>query len=264
MFRNGLKVQTLSQVEKRNLDPCSWHAPEDLENLPSDYIGYVADGCVYDNCRTEYLRSLHRSNTELAARRSKFTKFKTQFSEATQKLTTLLTMLKTKDSLQHEISATSKILSDGFRFIKMHGNKRKKPIDEVETEKLEKQVKKLNTALKKAQADLETTHKILFEVIKTTHKYTDETIRKLNFVWNDYKNTVFMYNEFKELFKRVEDKIEDYDMIYDEIMSDIEALQVTEVKERRAVRHKARYYIDEQGNKQELNMDQKQEIIHKI
>lgn len=264
MFRNGLKVQELSQTEKRKLEPCSWHTPDDLHSLPSDYIGYVADGCVYDNCRTEYLRSLHKSDTELAAKRSKFTKFKKQFSEATQKLTLLLNMLKTRDSIQHEISATTKILEDGFRFIKMHGNKRKKPIDEVETEKLEKQLKKSHDMLKKAQADLKTTHTILFDVIKTTHKYTDETIRKLNFVWNDYKNTVFMYNEFKELFSRVTDKIEDYDMIHDEIMSDIEALQVTEVKERRAVRHKARYYIDEQGNKRELNMEQKQEIIHRI
>lgn len=263
MFRNGLKVQELSQTEKHKLEPCSWHTPEDLDSLPSDYIGYVADGCVYDNCRTEYLRSLYKSDTELAAKRSKFTKFKKQFSEATQKLTSLLNMLKTRDSIQHEISATTKILEDGYRFIKMHGNKRKKLIDEVEAEKLGKQVKKLNTALIKAQADLNT-HQILFDVIKTTHKYTDNNIRKLNFVWNDYKNTVFMYNEFKELFKRVEEKIEDYDMIHDEIMSDIEALQVTEVKERREVRHKARYYIDEQGNKRELNMDQKQEIIHRI
>lgn len=264
MFRNGLKVRELSQAEKLKLEPCSWHTPEDLSGLPTDYTGYVKDGCVYDNCRTEYLHSLHKSHTELMIKRDKFTKFKTQLTSAMENLTKLLNMLKTRDSSQRDILETSKIIDDGFRFIKIHGNKRKKLIDEVETENLKKKLKKSHDMLKKAQADLGGLHKILFDVIKTTHRYTDEKIQILNFIWNDYKNTVYRYNEFKDLFSSVTDKIEDYDMIYDEIMSDIEALQVTEVKERREVRHKARYYIDEQGNKQELNMEQKQEIIHRI
>ena len=265
-FKDGQLVDKLDDGTKKTLELCRWHGEHDLSDpsqVQDSYTGYVKNGCVYDNCRFEYLKTLAKWDADYATKWKKFIKFKETMNTSIETLKDLLAHFKLRNSINHDIEKTNKIIEQGFRMVKIHGNKRKKAIDEVEHEKLQQNIKKQNKALEKVKSDLHGYEKRLFDVVKTTRHYTLTKVIKLNFAWKDYKNTIYLYNEFTELYTNVSSRVENYDALYSDFMDDIEALEITQVKQRRDVRHKARYYIDEQGNKVNLDMTKEQAVIHK-
>ena len=267
-FKNGQPVQTLDNKTVKSLELCRWHCEADLNDperseIPSTYTGYCEHGCVYDNCRFEYLKTLSNWDQQYMRKWKNFVKFKEVMNTSIKKLKLLLANLKLRDVIKNDIEKITKILNDGFRMVKIHGNKRKKPIDEIEVENLNKKLKNQKSAYDKIKSELKGYEKLLFDIVKNTRHYDTYKIQKLNFAWNDYANTVYLYDEFNELYNNVSSRVENYDELYAEFMDDIDALEITQVKEKRDVRHKARYYIDEQGNKIELDISKSQTIIHK-
>lgn len=264
MFFNGKKVSSIDTTTVSRLEPCSWHTCDDFgKNIPSDYTGYLKDKIVHDNCRTMYLRSLQKWDKTYVDKCNEWNKFKEDLTTAITIFKTLLTNIKTKDNLVSEHAKYKKTLKDGFKYKKIHGNKVKVPIDEIEIEKLTTKVKNLEKPIVEAEKKLKTQDKDIYTVIKLTHTYNTQSVKRLNFIWNNYKDTISKWNNYKILHDKIIEKIDNYDDIYDEFMDDLATQEITMVKEKRTTRHKTTYYIDENGNKIELNNKVEQTIIHK-
>lgn len=263
MYLNGKCVTILPDRIKNSLEPCSWHDKHNMNNIPSDYTGFILNDIVYDNCRTCYLKTLYKWDTKYKNKQIKFEKFKTIMNNAIKSLSSLLSTLKQKDSNENEIKRITTILDTGIKIVKIHGNKIKRAVDEIESEKLKARLKNISKSQETVTKTLKTMNNILFNVIKDTQNYDFEYVTKLNFAWNNYKDTVYLFNNFTELFNNVKERIEEFDSIYDEIMEDLEQIEIMKVKDKRQVRHKTKYYIDEQGNKISLDVNVDQSILHK-
>jgi len=265
MFLNGVSVNDIKPNIKKNLELCCWHTPEDLKNtsLPDDFTGYCHNNQVFDNCRTIYLNKLLSWEKNYKYSLNEFTKYKTDLNSAIDKLKTLNNSLKTKETTQFNFNKIKKILDDGYKFVKIHGNKRKKHLDEIEVNKLTEELKNLNNILTTTTTYLKNIETYIYDILKLTHNYELNYVKRLNFKWNNYKDTVSLYNYYHQLYTSTTSKIENYDTILSNVENDLEELEITRVKHKRDVRHKTNFYIDEHGNKQVINKTINQVIIHK-
>lgn len=266
MYLNGVSVHNINPEIKKNLELCRWHSPKDLKNitsLPNDFTGYCNNNQVYDNCRIIYLNKLLSWDKKYKLSLNEFTKYKTDLNSAIDKLKILHNILKTKETTEFNFNKIKKILDDGYKFVKIHGNKRKKQLDEIEIDKLTKELKHLNDTLTSATKELKNIETYMYDILKLTHNYTLYYVKTLNFKWNNYKDTVSLYNYYQQLYNSTTSKIENYDTMLSNIESDLEELEITRVKHKRDVRHKTNYYIDENGNKQVIDKTINQVIIHK-
>lgn len=264
MFLNGENVSSIDTQIVSSLEPCSWHTSQDFgKNIPSDYTGYLKNNIVHDNCRIMYLRSLQKWDKTYIDKWNKWHKFKENLTTAITILKNILTNIKTKENLVSENIKYKKILKDKFKYKKIHGNKTKVPIDEIEIENLSVKIKNLEKQIVEAKKKLTTQNKHIYDVLKLTHTYNLKLIKNLNFAWNNYKETISNWNKYKKLHNQVIEKIDNYNAIYDEFMADLEAQEITIVKEKRTTRHKTNYYINEKGDKVYLSDTIEQTIIHK-
>lgn len=264
MFFNGHKVSSLNDKVKKELEPCGWHTPTDLTNdLPSNYTGFIHDNKVHDNCRNEYLKSLYKWDQKYISKLNKFNLFKKNVNEAIKSLKNINNEISKKEHFKNQIQNFSETLQNGFKYIKKHGNKIKVRIDEVEIETIENKLKTLNQNLKSLSNIESKMEKRLYDIIKLTYKYDFVKVLKLNFAWNNYKDTIYLWNEYRDIYKNATAKIENYDKLYSNIMNELDEEELLTVKEQRNTRYKTKYYIDKDGNKINIDENINQLIIHK-
>lgn len=264
MYVNGVKVSSIDSNKICLLEECSWHTCEEFgKNIPSNYTGYIKNNSVYDNCRSMYLKSLQKWDKSYFDKWTNYNKFKENLTMSINIFNTLLTNIKTKDNLISENNKYIKILKDGFKYKKIHGNKVKVGIDVVDIEKLTKKVEDLEKKISSANKKLITSDKDIYTVFKLTHTYDLKLVNSLNFAWNNYKETKSNWNKFQKLRSQIIEKFDNYEDVYTEFIEEINIREITNVKEKRNTRHKTKYYIDKNGNKVDLNDTIEQNIIHK-
>ena len=264
MFLNGKCVDTIEPNIKKNLELCRWHTPEDLncKCMLNDYTGYTNNNQVFDNCRTIYLQKLGTWEKNYKRTLNDFEKYKSNFNLAIDNLKKLYNTIKTKETTEYNITKIDKILNDGYKFIKIHGNKRKKQLDEIEVEKLTKELKSLKDTYTTLDKQLKNIEQYMYDILKLTYTYTLNYVKTLNFKWNNYKDTISLYNNYLRIYNSTISKIDNYDTILSTIQNDLEESEITIVKHKRNVRYQTSYYIDEHGNKHQIKNEINQVIIH--
>ena len=301
-YHNGIEtfVKKLKEKIYKDSRRCWWH--DESEKRNKDFTGYVDDdGICYDVChcvlresRKKYeLREKHYiesflkiKNTVLASIEeiSKFIDSITDISEIKSKIRSIKKKLEngyvTQDFKVRGGKKTRRYKKDNRRFLtdrEISDLKEELPnLDHLETE-LSKKIK-FEEILGKVIYDMYHINEMLMHEYNNRFEW-HETVG----LYKDYLNILntlklkinhFTFNNIKEKYeiqkKELDTTLEDvtifeetFEKVMERVEEDKKIEEMMTVKDERQVTKKAKFYIDKNGNRIELNQDVNQVVIHR-
>ena len=272
---------------------------ESYEPLPNDFIGYVdEDGFVYDYCHNPEELKKHEESERISREKAQkiHQNYIDKLTHNENKLRELENMTRHINTLHNRIEKNTKLLEKGEVAViqKIGGGKkgrrRKKgagtrDLRSDEIERLEKTIKddtyqitehrKKYNPVEVMRDILEWKQSITKEFLHGRFLYTQnywESEGRFNFLGVEILNYSVMYNDFTKKEKQrnkedlPEEDIDYYALLVKEVNSYIEEDRVireeTTVLPERQVTNRVRFYIDEQGNRVELDNSVEQVVLH--
>jgi hypothetical protein len=284
---------------KRDCKLCSWHDSE--ECIDSEFIGYIKDGKIYDLCH--YLTWKQREKDDERERKyvQDFIKIKNLVLETNQIITKFLSSLEDISEIKNNIRSLNKKIRNGYviqntsvsrgKKNRRYKKDNKRYLIETEIEKIKEEIQNLEnleiTLSKKLNFE-----DLLMNIMKLMEGIDLNLMKKYNnrFEWHEtvglYKDhkkimnslklkiNYFTYNNMKEKYdlqrKDIDFDLGDieifektYDKVLEKFKEEKEIFEMMEVRGRRNLTKKAKFYIDENGNRVELDQNISQVVIHK-
>lgn len=285
---------------KKDAEPCWWHQDSfdrDLPDKTDGFTGWIDEkGVVRDICGILYRRENRRQAEISKKRHEMFLEMEARVLYSTKEVETFSNNLDRLADLRAKISKTETKLRN--KYVQMDGVVRgskkkrrfkknnKRDLTEKELEFLEKEKNSLKLQEEQMSQQLNI-EEVLYGVFRRIYGITKQKIS----AWHQkygYHRTEGIYkiyelrlsslkdqinrlayndivqeneetevtlkdvNEYDEIFERVMDKIED-DIEYDNSIAH---------QQRRTVTRKARFYINERGERVELGQDVNQVVLH--
>lgn len=285
-------IKHIQKIEKRSVK-CMWHLKED--ELDKDFIGYFTEkGECFDNCSELGIKSWSKYNCLKNNNDLKFENFQKCLQDC---LVYIDQFIKLSDNIQDingRINNNKKDLENGFVFLdtKISGSKKKRRfkkdnkrfLTNKEIESLEFENSSLEIEMKELCKKLkieDTLYKILYKTFDIDKSYASSFSEK-----HGYGKTVFLYIRFKENLEKLKQKVNDieynnrknyykekinqkeitifqeaYDKVYEMIKQDKNDEEKMIVKKERNITNKTKFYIDENGNRQELEDNVNQVVL---
>lgn len=290
--------KSIIQKLKKDCRKCNWC---DINSVDKNFIGYTEEGKVFDLCY--YLIWKQRENLQKRENDyvENFEKTKNNIIESIKLIKKFINSLTEIMEIKNNTTLLKKKIENGYVFHQETVSKNKKKrrykkdnkryLIDSEIEKLKEDISNLEileTSLSK-KIKLE---ELIFEIIEKMESIDINLMIKFNnrFEWHEtaglYKDYEKMFNSLKlkvNYFSYVNSKekykildknfdldindIKIFEETYTKVMEKIEEDKVIrdmmEVKSKRKLTKKAKFYIDEDGNRIELDQNIEQVVLHK-
>ena len=283
--------KNMRKIESRSVR-CHWHDKDDL--LEKDFIGFFNEkGECFDNCNELGAKSWKKYSELKEKNKETFEKFKTKVNFSIDEIDKFISLSNSIQEVQSDIRSKQKDVSNGFVFddTKIGGSKKtrrfkkdnRRFLTEKEIVSLNKQIEKLQqketTLCKKLKIE-ETLDKIIRSLyninLKTAEGFSENY---------GYGDSVFLFKTYKDNMDRLKQKVnniefnnlkekdkeiklkevnifqEAYDKVLEIVKEDLEDEEKMTVKKSRQVTNKAKFYIDENGVRHELDSSVSQVVL---
>ena len=278
---------------------CWWH---DGHPVDSTFTGYILNGEAYDVCASVGRSLEKKIEGRREERIKGFENFKSRMEEAQEQMDDFIRKLDKYSEVKNKRKQKEKILVRGYVLETNMGKSNKKSrrfkkdnrryITDQEVDKLKEEVKDLEIKESHISKQINI-EDLLYDFTKKTE---DMTLKKCNYyrfqmgreysdIYPPFKNLQNLqeccrdkingisYQDMSDTYRLQKKKIdfkesdisvyqETLKKVKDQIMKDKQDEEKMTVLSRRKVTHKAKYWIDENGNRVELDSNIKQEVVH--
>ena len=288
--KETVNIDIIQKIEKKS-SKCMWHIPED--KLDKNFIGFFTEkNECFDNCSELGAKSWKKYNDLKKKNEEKFEKFKEKLNFSIEKINEFINLSNDIQDTRGNIRSKKKDLENGFVLsdTKINGSKKKRRfkkdnrrfLTDREINNLEKEIEKLKieeiNMCKRLKIE-ETLEKAISSSFDINFRHCEKLSEK-----HGYGETVFLYNIFKDNLERMKQKVnnieynsrkekediklseitifeEAYKKVYDIVKSDKEDEEKMTVKDSRVITKKAKFYIDENGVRHELDQNINQVVL---
>lgn len=290
--------KSIIQKLKKDCRKCNWC---DINSVDKNFIGYTEEGKVFDLCY--YLIWKQRENLQQRENDyvKNFEKTKNDIIGSINLIKKFINSLTEIMEIKNNIALLKKKIENGYVFHQETVSKNKKKrrykkdnkryLIDSEIEKLKEDISNLEileTSLSK-KIKLE---ELIFEITEKMENIDINLMTKFNnrFEWHE---TVGLYKDYEKMFSSLKLKVnyfsyvngkekykildknfdldindikifeETYTKVMEKIEEDKAIRDMMEVKSKRKLTKKAKFYIDEDGNRIELDQNIEQVVLHK-
>ena len=300
-YEKGVPVSDENRKNKikSHCQRCWWH---DGQPIDSTFTGYVLNGETYDVCASLGRSLEKRIGERREERMKEFKNFTSRMREAHEQLEEFIKKLDKYSEIKNLRKQKEKILERGYVLETNMGKSNKKSrrfkkdnrryITDQEVDNLKEEVKDLEVKESHISKQINI-EDLLYDVTKKTE---DMTLKKCNYYrfqlgreYNDiyppFKNLQYLqeccrdkingisYHDMSDTYRMQRKKIDfkpsdikiyqdTLEKIKDLILKDKEDEEKMTVLSRRKVTNRTKFWIDENGNRVELDSNVKQEVVH--
>lgn len=289
--------EIIDKIE-RDSKRCHWHDSDDM--IDKTFTGYKTGNEYYDICSYLYKKDLENFRKKQDEYVQKFYKTKELIENTIHDISNFIGSVEEIYEIKSKIRGIEKKLENGYviNHERISGGKKKRRykkdnkrfLIDSELEKISQDKKNLE------ELEVQLSKKIKFEnflekILKQMNGISLEMMYQYNnrFEWHE---TVALYKDYDSIFEKLKNKInhytycniqERYKLLNKELdveLSDVNLFEETfqkvsdrleeerkiedmmTVKDRRQVSKKAKFYLDENGNRVELDDNVNQVVIH--
>ena len=299
-FYEGVLTSDISIIRKieRDSKRCWWHDSDDM--IDKTFTGYKLGNEYYDICSYLYRQDLENFRKKEEEYIQNFYKVKNSVIDTIENIINFMGSIEKIHEIKSKIRSMEKKLENGYVINRERisgGKKKRRYKKDNKRYLIDSEMEKILQEKKKMEIlEIELSKKIKFEeflekIVKQMNDIDENLMFRYNnrFQWHE---TVALYRDYQNYFDKLKNKInnftfcniqERYKLLGKELdieLGDVELFEETlqkvvdrieeekriddmmTVKDRRQVSKKAKFYIDENGNRVELDENVNQVVIH--